>query len=173
MWTACATFSSASLARSCGICAALSLAVVAGLLWGCSDSPPEPSASPEIQESRTHSFELSIVDREVAHEEDTIRVTQGERVELRWTTDEATSIHLHGYDIEVSLKPNRPFTMAFDADASGRFPITSHGFEGRSESGPSHEHDEHEHGEHEHGDRAQQPSDGGEKTLLYFEVHPR
>ena len=168
MLTECEATSSALRHRSRRIRAALSLVAIMGFLAGCSDSRPEAAAPSETPEVRTRSFEVSIADRRVALAGDTIRVSQGERVEIRWTTDEAASIHLHGYDIEASLRPDRPFAMVFDADASGRFPITTHGFEGGSGAGPSHEH-----GEHDHGDQAAEQSEHGEKALLYLEVHPR
>jgi hypothetical protein len=60
------------------------------------------------------------------------------------------SIHLHGYDIEKVITPEAPTTFNFTTYATGRFPITAHGF-----------------GAHAHG--------GGheEAPLLYLEVHPR
>ncbi len=157
-------------------CAALSLMAIMGLAVGCSDSP-QAKAPAEATPVEPRSFELSIVDRAVSLEGDAIRVSQGERAEIRWVTDEATAIHLHGYDIEISLEPGRPSTMSFEANASGRFPITSHGFEAPKQAAPAHEHEhdhgEHEHGEHEHGAQAAQEGDHGEVTLLYFEVYPR
>ena len=57
-------------------------------------------------------------------------------------------MHLHGYDLELSLAPDAPTEMNFEAFATGRFPVTSHGFGG-----------------HGHDDE--------EVVLLYLEVHPR
>ena len=78
---------------------------------------------------------------------DVIRLTQGDQAELRWLTDQAIDIHLHGYDIETKVNPGAPASMRFTAHATGRYPVTMHG--------------------HSHG--------GGhsEKTLLYLEVHPK
>lgn len=91
-------------------------------------------------------YEITIRDRKVVRDSDVIRITQGDEVELVWTTDEAANLHLHGYDIELDIKPEAPTVMAFEAHATGRYPITSHGF-----------------GEHQHG----------HETLLYIEVYPR
>ncbi len=77
-----------------------------------------------------------------------VRVKEGQNVELIWRTDEKVELHLHGYDIEVDVKPDASAMMRFKAHATGRFPITAHGF-----------------GDH-HG------SGHAEKTLLYLEVHP-
>ncbi len=76
------------------------------------------------------------------------RVTQGDAVTLRWSTDEAVSVHLHGYDLELAIAPGAPTEMNLEAFATGRFPVTSHGFGG-----------------HGHDDM--------ETVLLYLEVHPR
>ncbi len=76
------------------------------------------------------------------------RVTEGDAVTLRWSTDEAVSVHLHGYDLKLSITPGTPTEMTFEAFAAGRFPVTSHGFGG-----------------HGHDDE--------EVVLLYLEVHPR
>ena len=77
-----------------------------------------------------------------------IRVKQGDQVTLRFNTDEIVELHLHGYDIEREAKPGAGATMSFNARATGRFPVTSHGFGG------------HSHGHHE-------------SALFYIEVHPR
>ena len=76
------------------------------------------------------------------------RVAQGDAVRLRWSTDEAVSVHLHGYDLKLSIAPGTPAEMNLEAFAAGRFPVTSHGF-----------------GDHGHDDE--------EVVLLYLEVHPR
>ena len=91
-------------------------------------------------------FEITIQDRNVVRDSDVIRIKQGDEVELVWITDEVASLHLHGYDIELDITPEAPSVMAFKAHATGRYPITSHGF-----------------GEHQHG----------HETLLYVEVYPR
>ena len=96
--------------------------------------------------------ELAIADRAVVGEP-VVRVTEGDRVELRWTTDEAAEIHLHGYDVVLGLVPGATATMAFDAHATGRFPVTAHGFGAHGEEDAGHGHDE--------------------AVLLYVEVHPR
>ena len=79
--------------------------------------------------------------------ENVIRVTQGEIVELVWHVDEPASLHLHGYDIEFEVAPDEPTVIRLTAHATGRFPVTSHGF------GGGHDH--------------------GHATLLYLEVYPR
>ena len=57
-----------------------------------------------------------------------ILVYESEPVELRWTTDEPVKLHLHGYDREILVEPGKVFVMPFTGRATGRFPITSHGW---------------------------------------------
>jgi FtsP/CotA-like multicopper oxidase with cupredoxin domain len=94
--------------------------------------------------AQTQVFELSVHNGELPVEQRVLRVRQGDDVTLRWTTDEALTLHLHGYDIEQRLTPHKPVQMRFTAGATGRFPIESHA----------------------HGR-------GGERTLAHVEVHPR
>ncbi|MAG32037.1 MAG: hypothetical protein CL908_14235 [Deltaproteobacteria bacterium] len=147
------------------------------LLIGCSDSAPRSHGD------ETPTFELSIQNRQVPLPDDAIRVRQGQQVELRWRTDEPTSIHLHGYDIEASLEPSTPLVWNFEATATGRFPIEAHGF-GHAEEPTRTQKQSDEHSDHNHGhdpargdalppDEAIPASGSAEKTLLYFEVHPR
>lgn len=77
-----------------------------------------------------------------------IRVSRGENIELRWSTDEPLDIHLHGYDIEKTLTPGTDVNMSFNAYATGRFPITVHGAHGAESHAKS------------------------EQTLIYLEVYP-
>lgn len=103
--------------------------------------PPESAA---FKDAAVRRIEIVIEDRQVTGGNEVVRVTQGERVELVWTTDEKVRLHLHGYDVEIDVTPEAPAVLALTAHATGRFPVTSHGF------GDGHGHD----------------------TLLYFEVYP-
>jgi hypothetical protein len=73
-------------------------------------------------------------------------VSRGAQVAIRWHTDEAGELHVHGYDVAVPLDPRAPVVTRFEARATGRFPVTSHGFAGEAAHG--------------HG------------ALLWIEVHP-
>lgn len=101
----------------------------------------------------TRVVKIDIVKREAAGAEvrqsggtSVVRVTQGERVELHWTTDEATELHLHGYNVRTKVGADGETVMDINARAAGRFAIESHGF------GADHH---------------------AEKTLIYLEVLPR
>jgi hypothetical protein len=91
-------------------------------------------------------IEARIEDRKVVAPREAIRITEGDVIELRWTSDEPVSLHLHGYDVELHVRPDEPAVMVIEAYATGRFPITSHGW-GKG----GHGHDE----------------------LTYLEVYPR
>ena len=97
------------------------------------------------QESSPRVIEVRIENRQVVDPEEAIRITQGEVVELLWTSDEAVALHLHGYDVELRVRAGEPAAMRIEAFAAGRFPITSHGW-----------------GDGGHGHQA----------LTYFEVYP-
>jgi hypothetical protein len=125
--------------KSCSqssVCAVLAaaLALVPGSAW-----PGEEN--PVVQR-----MELRITQRQLQDGNKTRRVTQGQAVEMVWTSDEAGKLHLHGYDIEFEVSPEAPTVVTFKAHATGRFPVTSHGFG-----------DEHAH---------------GHEALLYLEVYP-
>ena len=98
------------------------------------------------QDSDRRVIELQIQHRKLELPGGAIRITEGEVVELRWTSDESVELHLHGYDIETMVQPGTPSVTIFAAHATGRFPITSHGW---GDGGHSHD------------------------TLTYLNVYPR
>ncbi len=115
-------------------------AALSGSSLSLAESPlPEPSVVADVR------FELEIKDRKVVGEQ-LIRVTQGQLVEMIWTTDEETNVHIHGYEIHIPTSPDKPAEVTFEAHATGRFPVTSHGF--AEAAGKMHQ------------------------MLLYFEVYP-
>jgi hypothetical protein len=67
-----------------------------------------------------------------------IRVSEGDVVRLRWTSDQPLVLHLHGYDIEKRIAPGAVTEFAFTAYATGRFPIHIHE-QGAGASGHAHE----------------------------------
>ena len=91
-------------------------------------------------------IQVKIEKRKVVVPKRAIRITENEVVELRWSSDEPVKLHLHGYDKELQVRPGQPASMSITGRATGRFPITSHGWG---------------HGGH------------GHHALTYLEVHPR
>jgi len=58
--------------------------------------------------------------------EQTLRVTKGDKVVLRWKSDRPIALHLHGYDLETSVPAQGTVTMSFSASLAGRFPVSEH-----------------------------------------------
>ena len=79
-------------------------------------------------------FDFTIVHGRLSGSPDTIRVHQDDNVVLRWHSDGPIVLHLHGYEIETRLVPNRVAETRFEARASGRFPIHVHAGGARSEA---------------------------------------
>ncbi len=88
-------------------------------------------------------FELQVKSGRLPPNQALVRVRQGDEVTLKWTSDQAVALHLHGYDLEAKLTPPAPYEMRFTARAAGRFPIEIHG------------------------------AGGKHATIGYLEVHPR
>jgi Multicopper oxidase len=72
-------------------------------------------------------FDLRIENGRIAGDVKTVQVQRDDAVELRWTADGRTDVHLHGYNIEVIVNPGQTQVMAFRARATGRFSIEAHG----------------------------------------------
>ena len=91
-------------------------------------------------------FDLVLKAGELPKDQRRIKVKQGDSVELHWTSDQPVRLHLHGYDIEVVVKPGEPAVTALSARIAGRFSVE------KLRDKP---------GGHHHGGR-----------VLYLEVHP-
>jgi len=96
-------------------------------------------------------FQLNLKAGELPRDQRVVRVRQGEAIELRLTSDKPIGLHLHGYDIIVSVKPGEASTMAFEARIAGRFSVSSIQPGSAKKEG----------GGHQHGGR-----------ILYLEVYP-
>jgi len=84
-------------------------------------------------EPASKAFELAIAKERVDAAQQTVRVKKGDKVELRWTSDRRIALHLHGYDIEVTVTPEAPAVMSFQARIAGRYPVSEHGHGSRHE----------------------------------------
>ena len=81
-----------------------------------------------------------------------MRVTQGDQVELLYSSDETVELHLHGYDQTLSIQPDVSGVLLFEATETGRFPLSVHHW-----------------GEHAHGD----DGGSGHDAMIYLEVYPQ
>ncbi|MBD2859404.1 hypothetical protein IB286_10345 [Spongiibacter sp. KMU-158] len=57
---------------------------------------------------------------------DTIRVTQGDNVEIRIFSDSDNAVHLHGYELHREIPAGETAIMALQAEHSGRFMLELH-----------------------------------------------
>ena len=71
-------------------------------------------------------FNLDIRDRVLEQESSVFRVKNGDTVVLLITSDEAGTIHLHGYDLEDELGNEGVTRMEFVANLEGRFAMAMH-----------------------------------------------
>jgi FtsP/CotA-like multicopper oxidase with cupredoxin domain len=105
---------------------AVALAAIALGAGGLGPGAWPGDAKAQSQRPVEQVFEVRIEGGEVADGLRTLRVTEGDRVRLRWTADAPTILHLHGYDIEQEVAPGRVTELQFEAYATGRFPIEVH-----------------------------------------------
>jgi len=98
------------------------------------------AASAAAPASRSFSVEIAAGR---AKGDDTLKVRQGDQVQVHFSSDRPMVLHLHGYDIDARVTPAAPATVTFKADLAGRFPV------------------------HEHREGA-----GNHRAVLFIEVHP-
>src|SRR5262249_20580066 len=96
----------------------LSASGFAALLW--------LAAAGVCAETRELTFDVRIAGGVVPANMALIRVRQGDKVRLRFTSDRSITVHLHGYDIERRIEPGAVVELAFTARATGRFPVEEH-----------------------------------------------
>jgi heme/copper-type cytochrome/quinol oxidase subunit 2 len=109
------------MARRAVILVPVLLLVLVGLFFLLRPDPPDSGASAG---TRSETFEIEI--RDGAMVPDSITVSEGDRVNLRMTSDSPTEFHLHGYDFEEAVEPGEEAELSFDAEISGRFEIEDH-----------------------------------------------
>ena len=101
------------------------------------------------QQAQRRTFSLAISQGQVAANNRTIKVLEGDLVELQWIADEKLTLHLHGYDVTLELMAGEPGTMGFTAHAAGRYPVAIHRSTGHKKGGHH------------------------KSAVLHIEVHPR
>ncbi|MEK6807352.1 MAG: hypothetical protein AABY95_11995 [Pseudomonadota bacterium] len=107
---------------------ALALAALSALfVWMRPASTPVAVAvQPVVVTPASKTFELIVRDQRLLSGDAVLKVSEGERVVLRVTTDHADELHLHGYDLSLKLKANVPGELKFIAGRSGRFDFELH-----------------------------------------------
>ncbi|MEX2027900.1 MAG: hypothetical protein WD988_00180 [Candidatus Curtissbacteria bacterium] len=109
----------------------LAVAVLAGLFFifkpkkQTENTPSQTQSSTTTQspspESAARTFELVIVGKKLISGLETIKVTEGDEIVIKITSDEPEEFHIHGYDEFVDLEKDVPAELKFTANLTGRF----------------------------------------------------
>lgn len=76
-----------------------------------------PSPTPEMNKT----FDLVVSGKKLMSGPETIKVTEGDEVVIKITSDEPEEFHVHGYDKFVDLEKDVPKELKFIANLTGRF----------------------------------------------------
>ena len=71
-------------------------------------------------------FDLEIKDGRLASGQSVIQVHRGEQVVLRFKSNTADELHLHGYDLYARITPQETAVLEFSANRTGRFTMELH-----------------------------------------------
>ena len=85
---------------------------------------PVPVASNPSQAKDV--FDLEIKDGRLASGQSVIQVHRGEQVVLRFKSNTADELHLHGYDLYARITPRETAVLEFSANRTGRFTLELH-----------------------------------------------
>lgn len=86
---------------------------------GSASAQPSPSPAGTV-------VEVDYAGGEITGVEQRVPVKLGEQVVLRFTSDVAEEIHVHGYDLYTDLVPGTPAEISFTADIPGSFEVELH-----------------------------------------------
>ena len=112
--------------RRPGIRLCVTLALAAALVVAaCGPAAPPGADSPPI-DTDTTTIHVNIANRATTSTREDLRATQGNTVSLRFTSDEAGEVHLHGYDLTTLVSPDEPGSLSFAATNAGSFGLNFH-----------------------------------------------
>ncbi|WP_020389646.1 hypothetical protein [Kribbella catacumbae] len=90
-------------------------------------SPPSKPASSTPASTADVTVDVSIAGGKIsAGGKTVIKANSGQTVRINGVSDVAESLHVHGYDKTVELKPGKPASLEFKTDAKGTFEVESH-----------------------------------------------
>jgi hypothetical protein len=81
--------------------------------------------TPTHTRAETLTFEVAIRDGSTASPP-VLRARKGDSIVINWTTDVPLLIHIHPYQVEQKMTPDKPARMDLLASIGGRFPIEAH-----------------------------------------------
>lgn len=102
------------------------------LLFKPADTTSKPFAAPGAKAVRPSPRPVEkkaaylLKDGVVVSGPSSLKFEQGDHVILSVTSDRADSLHLHGYDLTLPVRPNVAADLRFVADRTGRFTLESH-----------------------------------------------
>lgn len=77
-------------------------------------------------EPQQRTIDLKITSGEFNLNPPVVKVNQDDDVTLRFVGDQVSDIHLHGYDLGVTIEPGETVELEFQATATGKFDFELH-----------------------------------------------
>lgn len=102
----------------------VAVACITALLLLYDGMQPEPQAPAAAQ---THRVELGIAQGHRSSGPAEIITFRGDRLHLQVSSDQASELHLHGYDKTLRPTPDQPAELDLLLEHSGRFELEVHG----------------------------------------------
>lgn len=92
------------------------------------EAPAAPAATPAPASVPIgpRLFDLTVKNGRLESGPTVIKVTEGDELIVRITTDQADDLHLHGYDLHAHLKPGAATELRLVANRTGRFEYELH-----------------------------------------------
>lgn len=90
------------------------------LLVGCATAPSAPT-----EPARTV-IRITLADGKVDPNGQRVELARGSVLELVITSDREDAVHVHGFDLEIPVRPGASVTKDITLDRVGRFEIESH-----------------------------------------------
>lgn len=128
------------------------------LIVGCGEIKSHQNSHNQSESDKTE-FEINISNGSLVDGQERLVVTKDQNVRLIINSGQDLVIHLHGYDIEKTIKANQEDYLEFHAHATGRFLVNTHAL---LEGGK----DGHDHKSHS-------STEESENLLMTIEVHPK
>jgi len=85
-----------------------------------------PGQTAQGTSARSEVFELAIKGGRLVSGPAVFQVHQGEQVTLHIRSDSGDELHLHGYDLQASIRPGETASLQFTANRTGRFGFELH-----------------------------------------------
>jgi len=97
-------------------------------------SPPPSSSQPHdpppaqvsVLYARPNVFDIVVKGGKRVSEPAVLQAHQGDEVTLRITSDTTDELHLHGYNLQMQVSPERTAVLKFTASRTGRFTFEFH-----------------------------------------------